>query len=204
MANYAPEMPLKLAENAFKLFARSGFDQVNLDQIAAETGVTKGSVYWHFKSKHELIQAACAYYYRTYQRRINEEIAPISDPLERLHCTLRMAVRTCLMDEANRIFSMEIFTAAVHDEDVRRSWQQFYDSVREFYIGLVKAAMLAGEITVHDPELTVNTMLATMEGIKLRALFEPQICSAAEEKKIIASLEQILGFEQKTALASPR
>ena len=107
---------------------------------------------------------------------------------------MRMAVRTCLMDEANRIFTMEVFTTAVHDAEVRRSWQQFYDSVREFYIGLVKAASLAGEILVEDPEQTVNTMLATMEGIKLRALFEPEICAPDEEQKILAGLKQILGF----------
>ncbi len=187
-------MPAELAASAFALFAEKGFDGVSLDQIAARAGVTKGSVYWHFNSKRELIHAACAHYYRTYQRQINEALVALTDPGERLEHTLRVAVRTCLVDQANRVFTMEIFTRAVHDPELRRGWQQFYDSVREFYIGLVRAAARVGVVQVTDPEQAVNLMLAAMEGIKLRALFEPEICSPAEEARLLAGLKDILGF----------
>lgn len=55
---------------------------------------------------------------------------------------------------------------------------------------------MAGEIEVSDPEQAVNMMLATMEGIKMRALFEPSICAPNEVLKIVASLEQILGAKR--------
>ncbi len=193
-------MPLKLAESAFKLFSRHGIDQVSLDQVAARAGVTKGSLYWHFKSKHEVVKAACAHYYRTYLRRINVDAAAISNPLQRLEHILRLSVRTCLLDAENRIFTMEIFTRSIHDEEIRQGWRQFYDSVREFYIGLVEAARLAGDLDVSDPEASVNLMLETMEGIKLRAMFEAHICSPAEESKIIAGLKHILGIERQRVL----
>lgn len=38
-------------------------------------------------------------------------------------------------------------------------------------------------------------MLAAMEGIKLRALFEPHICVPDEELTIRAGLEHILGMK---------
>ena len=88
-----------------------------------------------------------------------------------------------------------------HDPEIRRGWQQFYDSVRAFYIGLVKAASLAGAVHTSDPEQAVNLMLAAMEGIKLRALFEPEICSPKEEDRVRQGLEEILGFTSRTAVA---
>ncbi|HRZ36745.1 MAG TPA: TetR/AcrR family transcriptional regulator [Candidatus Paceibacterota bacterium] len=194
-------MPALLSASAFALFAQKGFDGVNLDQIASHAGVTKGSLYWHFRSKHELVKAACTHYYRHYQRQINEEIAHLIDPGERLRHTLAVAVRTCLLDEANRVFTMEIFTLAVHDPEIRRGWQQFYDSVRCFYIGLVKAASLAGAVQTNDPEQAVNLMLATMEGIKLRALFEPEICSSEHELRVLRGLERILGMTPTPPIA---
>lgn len=194
-------MPARLAASAFALFSGRGFDGVSVDEVAAHAGVTKGSLYWHFKSKRELIQAACAHYYRTYQRRINEGIAGCRDPGARLERTVDLAVRTCLMDGPNRVFTMEIFTLSVHDEEVRRGWQQFYDSVREFYIGLVKAAGRAGAVEVGDAEQAVNLMLAAMEGIKLRALFEPEACTREEEERIREGLKEILGLRQRWALA---
>lgn len=178
----------RLVASAFRLFARKGFRRVNLDEIAAEAGVTKGSLYWHFRSKQEVIKAASGYYYRTYQRRMNAAIASAGFPYDRLLRALRFAVRTCLLDEANRVFTMEVFTHAVHHEETRSGWRQFYDSVREFYVGLVEAAILSGEVFTPNPRDAVNTMLATMEGIKLRALFEPELCSAREEGRMLESL----------------
>ncbi len=40
----APHMPRNFAKSAFELFAERGFASVNLDQIAARAGVTKGSL----------------------------------------------------------------------------------------------------------------------------------------------------------------
>jgi AcrR family transcriptional regulator len=209
MPNYAPEMPLKLAASAFALFSRHGIAQVNLEAVASHAGVTKGSLYWHFASKDELVHAACAHYYQNYHRRLNAEVAKVPDPIKRLEQALRLSVRTCLLDAGNRVFTLEIFTRSLYDETVRAGWRQFYGSVREFFIGLVQAALLNHQIVADDPELAVNTMLATMEGIKLRALFEPHICAATEEGKILASLESILGFPlpapgAKPAVRAPR
>jgi hypothetical protein len=107
-----------------------------------------------------------------------------------------------LLDAENRVFTMDIWSLSLHDAEVRRGWQQFYDSVREFYIGLVRAASLSGQMAIDNPERAVNLMLEAVEGIKLRAMFEPQICSPAEENEIVKSLMEILGCEKRAAKAA--
>ena len=202
MARTSPQMPVRLAQSAFALFSRRGIANVSLDQVASHAGVTKGSVYWHFQSKDELIKAACAHYYRDFHRRMNAEIAPVRNPLKRLERALRRSVRICLLDVENRVFTMDIWSLSLHDTEVRRGWQQFYDSVREFYIGLVRAAVLSGQLEIDNPERLVNLMLEAIEGIKLRAMFEPQICSPAEENEIVKSLMEILGCGKRAAKAA--
>jgi AcrR family transcriptional regulator len=193
MARFSPDMPLKLAQSAFTLFSREGIRNVNLEAVAGHAGVTKGSLYWHFKSKQELIQAACAHYYRTYHRRLHKEMARFTDPMARLKNAIRLSVRTCLMDRENRIFTLEIFTLSLYDEETRRSWLQFYDSVRATYVGLLEAARAAGQLKLEDPEEAANRLLEAMEGVKLRALFEPHICSEPEAERVIEGLMHILG-----------
>ena len=77
----APQMRNKLAKSAFELFASKGIRNVSLDEVAAHADVTKGSLYWHYKSKKEIVLAACDYYYRRWQQ---EEAwtASISDDFE--------------------------------------------------------------------------------------------------------------------------
>ncbi len=192
MPRAAPLMPARLAESAFELFCERGFEAVTIDDIAARADVTKGSFYSHYRSKQEIIHAACAHYYRTYQRGVHTEIATLSDPLERLVRVLESSVRTCVMDRGNRVFTTEIFKLLQVDDETQKGWAQFYDTVREMYVGLVIAAEAAGQIEVDDPLRRVNLMLAAMEGVKIRAAFEPHICDSMEQQTVVDGLLSIL------------
>ncbi|NLS90832.1 MAG: helix-turn-helix transcriptional regulator [Planctomycetaceae bacterium] len=192
MPRLAPQMPAVLAENAFALFGRNGFDAVTIDEIAARAGVTKGSFYSHYKSKREIVLAACQHYYRAYQQNAHRAIAGLRDPLQRLRAIVEMSVRTCVVDQSTRVFTTEIFALSLKDEQVRSGWLQFYDSVRELYIGLLAAAKAAGQAHVDDPRAAVDLMLAAIEGVKLRAVYEPHIACPAEQRTIVGGLMSIL------------
>lgn len=199
MPRLAPEMPQRLARLAFEVFAERGFRDVSVDDIAARAGVTKGCFYSHYRSKQEIVLAACNHYYRTYHQRVHAQLAPLVDPLERLRAALGYAVRTCVIDRPTRVFTTEVFALSLHDEAVRAGWTQFYDTVRQQYVGLVAAACAAGALQCPDPEAAVNLMLSAIEGVKLRAVFEPQIASPDEQTAIFAGLLGILGSKQHTA-----
>lgn len=51
-----------ILEAAVRIFARSGVSAATLDDIAAEAGVTKGALCWHFHSKDDLITAIIKHY----------------------------------------------------------------------------------------------------------------------------------------------
>jgi AcrR family transcriptional regulator len=47
----------RILDAAYRLFRRKGFARVSMDDIAAETGVTKRTLYHHFESKDALLGA---------------------------------------------------------------------------------------------------------------------------------------------------
>jgi AcrR family transcriptional regulator len=196
MPAFAPQMRAKLAESAFDLFAQHGIRSVNLDEVAAHAGVTKGSLYWHYKSKKEVILAACNHYYRRWQQRAHAEIASESSPLKKLERLLRFTAQSCLFDRANRVFTTEVFALSLQDSDIRVSWGQFYDTARELFVGIVQAACAEGQLEVADPRRTVDWMLATLEGIKQRAAFEPEICTPDEREATTRGLLQMVAGSQ--------
>ncbi len=192
MPVFAPQMREKLAESAFSLFAQKGIRSVNLDEVAARAGVTKGSLYWHYQSKKEVILAACEYYYRRWQERAHSELALCDDPLGQLERVLRFSVESCLFDRENRVFTTEVFAMSLQDDDVRAGWAAFYESVRQLYVGLVQAACGQHEVYVNDARRAVDWMLATIEGIKQRAAFEPEICTPDERESMVRGLLRIV------------
>ena len=45
----------QILDAAMTVFARSGFHEARMDDIVQESGLSKGTLYWYFKSKEEII-----------------------------------------------------------------------------------------------------------------------------------------------------
>src|SRR5205823_1779969 len=51
-----------ILDAAVRIFARSGVSAAPLEDIAAEAGVTRGTLLWHFHSKDDLVSAIIKHY----------------------------------------------------------------------------------------------------------------------------------------------
>jgi len=69
----------RLVDAALRIILEHGVDAVRIDDVVAEVGVTKGSLYWHFEDREALVKAALA----EHIRRLNAgTIAGVSDALD--------------------------------------------------------------------------------------------------------------------------
>jgi AcrR family transcriptional regulator len=50
----------RIQEVALELFTEQGYDKTSLREIAERLGVTKAALYYHFKSKEEIVQSVAA------------------------------------------------------------------------------------------------------------------------------------------------
>lgn len=192
MSVTAPQMRQKLAKSAFQLFAKRGIKNVSLDEVAANAGVTKGSLYWHYKSKKDVILAACDYYYSQWQQRTDAAIALNDDPLGQFERVVRLSVQSCLFDRTNRVFTSEILTLSQQDRDVLAARARFYRTVCETYARLLEGACARGQIEVADPGAAVEWVVAAIDGIKYRAGFDPGMCTPRHCDRIVAGLMRIV------------
>lgn len=61
-----------------------GVDAVAAASLATALGVTRGSFYWHFSSRAELLDAVLALWERQHSDAVLERLAAVDDPRERL------------------------------------------------------------------------------------------------------------------------
>jgi AcrR family transcriptional regulator len=76
---------------ALDALERGGLAAVAVEPLARELGVTKGSFYWHFKSRGELIGATVARWERLHVDAPLEALAGVEDPRARLRGLLTAA-----------------------------------------------------------------------------------------------------------------
>lgn len=76
------------AEAALQLIAEKGLGALTVDALAARLGVTKGSFYWHFAGRSELIAAALARWEERATMQAIKALESVSEPRRRLELLL--------------------------------------------------------------------------------------------------------------------
>jgi AcrR family transcriptional regulator len=59
---------------ALKLLAENGLDAITIDALCKSLGLTKGSFYWHFKGRQELLSTMAASWATTYTRDVHKSL----------------------------------------------------------------------------------------------------------------------------------
>lgn len=77
---------------ALAALAEDGLAAVAIDPLARRLGATKGSFYWHFASRDELIAAALALWERRDTTEVIAAIEALADSQERLTALARLAI----------------------------------------------------------------------------------------------------------------
>jgi AcrR family transcriptional regulator len=102
MAKAAPKVRLGREDwiaAALQALADDGPAGVAVERLASRLGATKGSFYWHFKDREELVTETLATWERDDTDIPIEEMNAIADPVERLRFGLALATE---YDEAER------------------------------------------------------------------------------------------------------
>ena len=74
---------------ALDAMAEGGVAAVAVDRLAKTLGATRGSFYWHFKDRRELIEAALEQWERENTTELIPDAEAIGDPVERLRYLFR-------------------------------------------------------------------------------------------------------------------
>jgi len=69
---------------AWKMLGEKGVEGVRVEPLARRLGVTKGSFYWHFKGRQELIEALVDYWFSLWDDEISNDRLSQSNPVDRI------------------------------------------------------------------------------------------------------------------------
>lgn len=85
-----------LLDAAAKLFASKGYRETTMRDIGAEVGMQAGSVYYHFKSKEELLLAVYAIAVDGIEERLLNALEGVEEPWQRLEVAVVTHLETIL------------------------------------------------------------------------------------------------------------
>jgi AcrR family transcriptional regulator len=151
----------QIVESAAKVFARDGFAHARMDDIAAESGLSKGLLYWYFKSKDEIIVAIADLLLGSELRKI-----------EKLSCD-GLSASCCLMKFMDifiedlapilsfRSVTYEFYALAFRNKAIRLVMQQCLQQFITIIEAIVQRGIKEGEFSgdAHQAALAIGAIL---------------------------------------------
>jgi AcrR family transcriptional regulator len=169
------EARAELLNAALRVFARRGYREAGVEEIAAEAGYSKGALYWHFSSKADLLDALLE---ERVDKPMREKVALLaSAPPERdmsVEGTKTFARQLTEQREAV-LLEREYWSLAIRDPELRARYAERQAELRR---ELATAMELRAE-HLGTPELTMpaedvaRIVMSIIGGLTIDELIEP-------------------------------
>ena len=126
----------RILDEATRLFARKGFHGTSVAEIGKAAGVQAGALYYHIKSKDELLWLILHDYVTDLQASIQAEVSAHADPVERLEAMLATHITriirfrrqvTIELRDRNALSKEHYDQLQRVRDDVQQLWQQTLD-----------------------------------------------------------------------------
>jgi len=160
---YKEDAKRRIIDAAMDVIAERGCDQMTIDDVAKKLGVTKGAVYWYFKSKEELVAAVLKKFQTDIERTTFESF--YNRPIEEVFS--QIFERFSLTDDRQRAIFFEMFALAARNSDVRHATRDYYTGLVTTFEEVIKREKKQHFIqTQADPHTLALLMVALYSGLQ--------------------------------------
>lgn len=93
-----------ILNRSIKIFLRKGFSNTTLDEIARESNVTRGAIYWHFEDKQDLIRFIIQEEHKIRKKRLKESFSREMPPLKKMKLVTESIVENFIENKSFQNF----------------------------------------------------------------------------------------------------
>ena len=178
---------VKFAEAAMSLIAQHGLEGVTMRAVAAEAGLSYGSLFHYFSSKDELLMHAVRHSTSLQTKRLNEYASQYSGlkALEHLLCD------DAIINESSRddwIVWLTFLYKAAMQTSFAEAYAELIDGWQARIVRLLEDAQQAGEIRSElDVGFEAVAIWAYSAGISQLSLLHPEMLPVPLQKRLISA-----------------
>lgn len=171
----------RLVAAATQLAAERGATAMSIQAVAELSGISRGSVAWHFGSKDGLIRAVVeeAFQWALTQLRDNLAAAP-----EQGVAALIEANFAIMSQPEARIFATILLEATSKDSPVRDTYAEQYRTLRRYYADYLRSV----SAPVTDPDAVAVALLGGTLGINIQHRLDPD---HVDRRAAVTALETV-------------
>lgn len=183
----------QILDAALAVFTQKGFHAANVSDVAAEAGVSQGTIYWYFESKDELLMAALLSFVDQFgdaAQAALQECCTAADKLRALAAQMEE-----FPAEAAVLFPLFLsyWTSSSKREEAAQFWISELVRYKDLFVEVVEEGIASGEFRPVDAEALVWAVLAAYDGLAAYYVLMPELdlgyISSAFVRTLLTGLE---------------
>jgi AcrR family transcriptional regulator len=151
----------KIVEAAAPLFASLSYSACEMDRVATDAHVAKGTLYLYFPNKQELFHACVDFGISQMHQTVKAAADVATDPIERIARAIHAYL--VFFDQHPYVVELLMQERAIFKDRQRPTYFEYRDANRgpwrDMYVGLVQAGRLRADLPVERMMDTVGNLL---------------------------------------------
>jgi AcrR family transcriptional regulator len=153
---------------ATAVFAQKGFAGASMDDIVQASGISKGGLYWHFKSKDDLIAAILSQFFDQEMAALDALLQTAGTAPQKLQQLGQQIIADVSQMSELLTISLEFYALAARRQSVRLELQRYFQQYGNTLATLIRAGIDEGAFDpAVSPQQAALNLVAQFEGLVL-------------------------------------
>jgi AcrR family transcriptional regulator len=165
----------QILEAALAVFAQKGFHAANVSDVAAQAGVSQGTIYWYFKSKDELLTAALFSLFEDFEQEAVAPLAQCATAVEKLRALGRSMVDFVASAQGILTLFLEYWASSAQRTEAGQSWVNLLVTYKGAIVAVIEQGIEDGEFKSVDAESMAWALMAAYDGLAVYTMLMPDL-----------------------------
>ena len=165
----------QVLDAALKLFVTRGYEDSTVDEISRDAGLSKGSIYWYFDSKLDILFELTDRYVAQSQSEVVRLAAADKYGTEALYKAHRDLHQADEKDPNREKLLSQLMALAARYPEIRDKMREYYRQWDKVVTELIQRAVDNGRFSPVDAKAVSQAITALYDGLCMRQQIDPEV-----------------------------
>ena len=168
----------QILDAALAVIVQKGYENSRMDDIVASSKMSKGAIYWYYKSKKEIYLSLVNHWVHNYSAVLNHIVDTDRSASDQLRSLFQYFIVQYEKDPVVFKALLEFWSMAGRDPEFNDKLQKVYSEFVNLISTIIQQGMDNGEFKNLDVDITAMSIMVNIEGIMWFTLFKLKNTSA--------------------------
>jgi len=175
----------QILDAALHVLVQNGYEQARMDDVVQSSNLSKGAIYWYYKSKKEMYLDLVNFWVKRYSVILNHIVEEEASPSRQLKDLFQFFIDQYETDPQPFAALTEFWSMAQKDDEFNTKLQKVYTHFLELIEDIILRGVQSGEFKKLDIRMTALSIMVNIESINWFTLFDTHGVSVKEYMQTI-------------------